>query len=92
MNNKETKRYNFSWVWWRREDATAPGYGAGFYRHVGEHSHKQGRLRESRVDMTMSHVSRSGRGRIGESRRTKRSHQKTPKKVDENDQVTKMVG
>lgn len=27
-----------------------------FYRYVGEHSQRQGHLKESRVDMTLSHV------------------------------------
>lgn len=75
----EERECDRSWVWWRREDATAPGYGAGFYRHVGEHSHKQGHLRESRVDMTMSHVSRSGRGKDREEQENQVQPPKDPK-------------
>lgn len=61
-----------------------------YCRHVREHSQRQGCLGGSRVDKTPSHV-RRGEVVVGIVEETACSSQEAQKRVDEKDQVTKMV-
>lgn len=60
-----------------------------YYRHT-QHSQRQGCLGGSRVDKTLSHV-RRGEVVVGIVEGTACSNQEAQKRVDEKDQVTKIV-